>query len=170
MKHLMSAIAGLSLLALAAGPAGAGKAAGDYLTEDGKLKYELEIRDVQGGFAGFTGTAVKIEPGGGWTRYQVFKGRLTPKGKGKLSAAQLKSLAEDLARYDALHLKDKADVPMANPRVVTVQFGNHKAEMHLQAGAPLPKPPANPPGSVAERYGGVVAAVQALTNKVEKNE
>src|SRR5438105_3868867 len=76
---------GAGLVCLCVLPVGAGTSAKDYLTDEGKLKETLEIRDVQGGFAGFTGTAWKVEPDGQWGQYAVFQQKLTLKDKGQLS-------------------------------------------------------------------------------------
>src|SRR5438046_1764672 len=114
MRHLI-AFAGL---ALAAGVAGA-----DHLTADGKLKSQLEITDVQGGFAGFTGTKITVEPDGSWKVSQVFNRKDTEKKSGKFNARQLKQVAELLDRFGFDALPAKSGGPSkVNPHAVTVRF------------------------------------------------
>jgi hypothetical protein len=160
----MTRVIGLLLVgvlcgALAAPSRGQEKAKG-YLTADGKLTQALEIRDVQGGFAGFTGTHLKVEPDGKWVVSRVFREKLEKQREGQLSGDNLRKLAGALAKYDLLGLKSAGGRPMANPHLVTVEYGKVKATLTLGAGKPLPPPDAATPGG---RYGGIVAAARNLT-------
>src|SRR5262245_13578171 len=96
---------------------------GDYLA-DGQFKHAIVIRDVQGGFAGFTGRMWQIEPDGSWSTGTVFNQKIKVEHKGKLTKDQLAGLAKDFAKYDLAALKDmgKANV---NPHVVTITWGKH---------------------------------------------
>ncbi len=137
-----------------------------YLTPDGKLRQVLEIRDVQGGFAGFTGKNWRITPDGEWTRARVFNQKLDIEAKGKLPRDKLAALAKDLAQYDLDGLKNFGKVGV-NPHVVTIKWGNHQPALTLGAGQPLPKPALD---SVPGRFSGIVAAVLGLVETKKKKE
>jgi hypothetical protein len=154
------------LLLLLAAPARADEPA-SYLTKDGQLAQTLEIIDVQGGFAGFTGTAWVVEPSGKYAVYRVFNQKRDELGKGELSKEQLAALAKELDRYGAADLKGLGK-PMTNPHVVTVKWGKSSAELNLGAGEPLPKA-SDRKEDVGGRFAGVVAAVQAVA-KPKKEE
>ncbi|MCI0460043.1 MAG: hypothetical protein L0Z62_24085 [Gemmataceae bacterium] len=143
---------------------GAGEQASDYLTKDGQLRQALEVRDVQGGFAGFTGRQWTIEPSGKWTVHRVLNKPVEEEGKGELSKEQLAALAAELARYGLKDLPTKKlGRPMANPHEVTIKFGKQTARLTLGAGQPLPKIDPNKPRATVEgRYSGIVQAVQKL--------
>src|SRR5262245_44444635 len=126
----------LSICAVLQAPCmGQGKE-GDYLS-DGKLKETLEIRDLQGGFAGFTGKMWKIEPDGKWMMGSVFRLKVKDVAQGKLSEKELADLAKELARFDASNLKDQGKVT-TNPHVVRIKWGKHEAALTLGAGQKLP--------------------------------
>src|SRR5262245_29630940 len=92
-----------ALLLVLAAPA-RGDEPGAYL-KDGQLAQTLEIIDVQGGFAGFTGTAWVVEPSGKYTVYKVFNQKRDEIGKGELTKEQIAALAKELGRYGAADLK-----------------------------------------------------------------
>jgi hypothetical protein len=150
------------LLGLGVAPApGQGKAKG-YLTDDGQLTQSLEIRDVQGGFAGFTGTHTKIEPDGKWTVGRVFRQKVEVQRSGKLTKEEVATLAGALAKYDLLGLKSEGKTT-TNPHVLTVEFGKQKAVLTLGAGQQPPAPDRdNPTASVPGRFAGITAAVRDL--------
>ena len=131
----------------------------EYLTKDGKLTRALEVRDVQGGFAGFTGRVWTVDPAGRWTTGRVFNQKIDVEKKGELTKEQLAALAKELARHDLANLKSEGK-PTTNPHVVTIKFGDREATLNLGAGQPLPKP--DPKGGAAGRYAGIVKAVEAL--------
>lgn len=158
MRTLLTMTASAFLLTTLAVTGHAGGDLKSYLTPDGKLKHTLTIKDVQGGFAGFTGKMWKVEPNGKWTEYQVFNKKLTAKNKGMLKETQLKKLAEHLAKYDALKLKNLGKATV-NPHVLTIRFGKHKGVLTLRAGSPLPKQDTK---ALAGRFGGIARAVQAM--------
>ena len=145
------------LLFLTTLSAPAGKDAGDYLTKEGTLKQPLEILDVQGGFAGFTGTLLSVQPDGAWKRASVFPKKSKILQEGTFSKKQVRELAAALAKYDLLHLTDSGK-PSTNPHNVSLTFGKHTSELRLKGGEKLP-----PAGdSVAGRYAGIVRIVQEL--------
>src|SRR5947207_1255979 len=80
----------------------------DYLTKDGKLTQALKIVQLQGGFAGFTGTQFTIAPDGSWSSDRVFREKLTPKNKGRLSVQDLAKVAAILQKYDLDKLPEKS--------------------------------------------------------------
>jgi hypothetical protein len=151
------AILALTLFLVTTQPAPAGKDASDYLTMEGTLKHTLEILDVQGGFAGFTGTLLEVEPDGAWKRTGVNFNKTKTLGEGQLTKAQLTDLAKGLARFDLLRLADEGKT-MANPHNVTITFGKHTCELRLGGGKKLPEPGAG----VAGRYAGVLQTAQEL--------
>jgi hypothetical protein len=130
----------MALVALAA-LAAAGRAAepADYLTKDGQLKHALEFRDGQGGFAGVTGTAWKVEPDGSWavTTFLNDKDQKTL-ARGKLSAKQLSALAGHLAAQDVTGLpKALGGFTGANPHTFTLRFGEHATQVTVAPGQAL---------------------------------
>src|SRR5947207_3248040 len=113
MRTSMTLFAALGLLFFVALSAHAD----DYLTKDGKLTEKLKIVQLQGGFAGFTGTETTIEPDGTWTTASVFQRKTTPKSNGKLTAKQRETLAGILKKYDLAKLPEAAGKsPGANPK------------------------------------------------------
>jgi hypothetical protein len=136
----------------------------DYLTKDGKLKETLQVRDVQGGFAGFTGTLWQVETDGSWAVYRVVQQKQTLREKGQLTREQLKTLGRKLADFDLLNLANSGKSTV-NPHLVKIAFGKHEVVLTLGAGKPLPNtPPVNQQKlNVEERYARIVAAVRALT-------
>jgi hypothetical protein len=170
MKRAASSVLLAVLLGLLAAPADAGGDKGDkgdkggkdkYLTADGNLTATLEVVDVQGGFAGFTGLHIKVAKDGSWEISRVAQKKLKVLNSGQLSKDQLKGLAAALAKYDALGLKDEGKAG-ANPHNVTVRFGKHRATLALGAGKPLPSPSAT---EVPGRYSGIFAAVREAVMK-----
>jgi len=133
----------------------------DYLTPDGKLKHPLEVKQVQGGFAGFTGVVFVVQADGKWTKGSVFNQEVKPLASGQLNGDQLKGLAAELDKYKLLTLKSEGRV-MVNPSVVSVTFGKLKAELNQMGGAGVPKPDDK---TNAGRFGGVWSAVEKLTEK-----
>lgn len=122
------------------------------------LKETLKVKNVQGGFAGFTGKQWTIEPSGKWTAFEVFNERLTEKAKGELKPEQLASLAKDLEKYKLTALASKGK-ETTNPHVITISHGKKSTTLILPPGDGLPKPD---PTSVEGRYSGIVHAVRAL--------
>ena len=74
---------------------------------------------------------------------------------GTLKKKQLETLAAALKKYDPATLK-KSGKPSVNPRVLTIKYGKHSAEIILKAGAELPKPDTT---TNRGRAAGIVAAV-----------
>jgi hypothetical protein len=132
-------------------------AASDYLTKEGKLTEKLVVKDVQGGFVGFTGKQYTIDPDGSWDESTVKGIRLRTIRSGTLTKTQLAKLAEALKKYDVSTLKNEGK-PMANPRVIGVTYGKTTAELNLPGGAKPPKPDTR---EVAGRFAGILTAVRA---------
>jgi hypothetical protein len=131
---------------------------------EGKLPGKLTVKDLQGGFAGFTGKAYTIEPDGSYTVGNEFRGKLTVTSKGKLDAKALARLAAAVKRYDAATLKDTGKVE-TNPRVVTIILGKNTATMNLGTTSPLPAPNDK---DLTGRFSGVVSAVLEAIPKGRK--
>jgi len=141
---------GVSLASAAAGEAG------DYL-KDGRLKDRIEVIDLQGGFAGLTGTYYAIEPDGSWSTGPILppkEKRGEPKAKGKLTADQLAELAKDFARYDLAGLPSHGETTV-NPKVVRVRFGDKVSELQPKPG----KSTAEEDRAIRARYAGIAQAV-----------
>jgi hypothetical protein len=134
-------------------------AAKDDYTRNDRLSDTLEIVDVQGGFAGFTGTFWKVEPSGKWTSGSVFRQKHEVKQTGQLNKEQVSNLAKQLTKYDLKTLKSMKGRPMANPHVVTIKFGKQEVSLTLNTGDPLPSPDAT---SVPGSYAGIVEAAKQL--------
>jgi hypothetical protein len=138
----------------------------DYLTKDGKLKQRLELREVQGGFAGYTGTYWVIETDGSWSTGQVFmhspETKTSSAAKGQLTAAQLAGLAKVFAQHGLAELPNHGEAHV-NPHILTVQFG--KKTMTL-----LPAPgqaSAAEDKAIRARYWAILAAVTAVCREPE---
>jgi hypothetical protein len=157
----MRLLVAVALVCVAAAPAAAESKPEDYLDKAGMLKEKLEIRDLQGGFAGFTGRAWIIEPDGSYQAGRVGPNdRFEAESKGRLSKEKLAELARQLARNDLLALKDTGEAGV-NPHVVTIQFGKRTVTLNLPAGEPLPKP--NPDKPTAEgRFSAIVKSVEEM--------
>lgn len=138
------------------------------VTKEGKLTATLKVKDVQGGFAGFTGTLWTLEPSGKWTMSEVFNERLTEKARGELTKAQLTALVRELDRFDLDGLTSKqVGKREANPHVVTINHGKKTHTLTFGTGESLPKyDPDKPRATVEGRFSGIVEAVQkALKEK-----
>jgi hypothetical protein len=122
------------------------------------LKETLTIKDVQGGFAGFTGDQWTVEPSGKWSIATVFNERLTEKAKGMLTREQMTGLVKELEKYQLASLRNKGEEG-TNPHVVTIRHGKKEVHLILPTGDALPKPDAT---SIEGRYAGIAAAVQRL--------
>lgn len=140
----------------------------DSYLKDGKLTQTLEVNDVQGGFAGFTGKQWVVEPSGEWRISSVFNKRLTVEKKGTLTKEQMGALAKDLAKYDLAGLAGKTEGKvMVNPHVVTIKFGKDEATLNLPAGEALPKAGAD---TVSGRFSGIAGVVSELLKEPKKEK
>src|SRR5262245_30621019 len=160
---MVRATAIIVLALLAAVPCPGQDKTADYLTAGGQLKQPLHIRDVQGGFAGFTGTAWRIEADGQWSVARVFNKKEEVQGQGKLTPAQLVGLAKELAKYDLANLKTEGKASV-NPHVVTITWGRQEFVLTLMAGQALPGAGTD---SLPGRYSGVASAVREMLKKKE---
>jgi predicted secreted protein len=108
----------------------------------GGLKSKLTLKDAQGGFAGFTGWITTVNEDGAWNRRQFFNQQLRPiKRRGKMTAAQLKSLTAALATAQVEKLPARIGKFLgANPHVVTLTYGDRVSVLTLPTGARLPEP------------------------------
>ena len=131
----------MTFLLLFAGKTQANIPRDKFLTRDGKLSGTLTLKDVQGGFAGFTGVIWTIRPDGSWDRKRIIS-RTTQKPdlNGKLSAKKLRQIADVLthAQVDKLPAR-LGKFRGANPHVVTLGWGNRQCAWTLGPGMPVPK-------------------------------
>lgn len=140
-----------------------------YLTPEGKLAQPLTVVLAQGGFAGFTGTKWGIEVDGAWTQSDIHGAQHTPRANGKLSAEELKAVAERLAELDLLGLPRQAgEYRGANPSVVEIRFGDRSAELTLPPGGNPAVPGDDGEPSEEQRFGGILQTVKALLVAPEK--
>jgi hypothetical protein len=126
-----------------------------------KLAGKLVVRDVQGGFAGFTGTVYTVDADGSYTVGREARRKVTETAKGKLDAKALAKLAGAVKKYDAATLKSVGNVK-GNPRVITITYGKNTATLKLLGGGTLPK--VDEKGDEG-RFAGIVAAVVAAIPK-----
>ena len=121
-----------------------------FLTKEGKLTATLTLKDCQGGFVGTTGLIWTIRPDGSWDRKR-FINRTMRKAdqQGKLTAKQLKSLADVLAHAQVDKLPPKlGKFKGANPHVVKLSWGKRQSEWILPTGSPIPRYPDQPFGKL----------------------
>jgi hypothetical protein len=135
--------------------------AGDYLTDDGKLAGKLTLSHVQnGGFVGRLETAVSIEPDGAWTGHTAIGQQPKTPGKGKLSAAQLKALADALAKHELAKLPKVigSAKPLRSPRIaadgasttIEITFGKQKTVANFADGVEIDEATGKLRGQLAE--------------------
>jgi hypothetical protein len=136
-------------LVLAAGVTAAGA--------DEKLGEKLVVKELQGGFAGFTGKQWTIDTDGKWEEATVFNKKVTVTRSGKLEKKELEKLAAAVKKFDAGTLKNEGKEG-TNPKVVSVAYGKNTAELTLKTDGELGKPDAK---TIQGRFSGVVAAVKA---------
>ena len=155
------------LLGLYASICGAGSMS-EYLASDGQLQQTLVLEDVQGGVAGFTGTAWLIEPSGQWRVVPFHNIPLTsPRRQGKLAEAQLAALANQLATQDFLTLpRQLGGTPPVNPRQLTIRFGDKATTLVLSPLADLSEaapPPKDPQAAEWARFVALVLVIEHWT-------
>jgi len=143
-----------------------------YLTKDGKLSATLTLKDVQGGFAGFTGVIWTLHPDGSWGRKRIV-GRATRKSDltGKLTAKQLQQIADVLAHAQVDKLPGRlGKFRGANPHVVTLGWGKRQCAWTLPSGMPIPKYPDQPFGKLTEEdsFARIAQALHKLLKAPEK--
>ncbi|MCP4377785.1 MAG: sialate O-acetylesterase [bacterium] len=145
----------------AKGAASTTDGAGEYL-KDGKLKKRIEIRELQGGFAGFTGRYYAVEVDGTFSAGSAPVGRRPKKTTltYKLTEKQLAQLAAEFARHDLANLPSYGK-PVVNPRVIEIRFGENVSKLMPPRGK-LPKGNAK---TVLGRYNGIVRVMKALNKK-----
>ena len=144
----------------------AGDKADDYL-KGGKLKERLEILELQGGFAGFTGNYYTVELDGSWSTGPVIPRREKkgePKAKGKLTSGQLAQLAKELAKHDLAKLPSHGK-PVVNPKVIKVRFGERVSELQAKRGKLSVEDKA-----IRARFDGIAQAVKMLCTESKKEQ
>ena len=132
------------------------------------LTAKLSLKDAQGGFAGFNGWVITVEPDGTWERRPfAFTHKFKePDRRGKLTAAELKALAEKLKRSEIKSLPASlGKYQGANPHVVTLTFAGKACVFHLAPGAPLPK--ADPDGKLdaPAQFALIAQELMAIANQ-----
>ena len=128
----------------AASPPAKTSQAEDYLTPQGQLREVVELKDAQGGFAGMSGHVWLVLQNGQWTRRPFLnRTKQTPDAQGKLTADQLRTVAEQLALCRVEKLRGRIGGASGNnPHLITIRYGRRQSTLVLGTGAPLPA--ANP--------------------------
>lgn len=146
---------GSVLMLMATATASADERPGSYL-KDGKLAEKLTVLELQGGFAGFTGTYTIVENDGEWSTGPILPRdqRGAPTASGKLDAKQLTDLANVLAKNDLVNLRN-AGTPVTNPQITTIAWGEHSVTLMPKAKDP----------TIAARYEAIVEAVKQFAEK-----
>jgi hypothetical protein len=133
----------------------AGILPGDYLTAVGRLKERLEVRFVQSADGGFRGGYWAIEPDGSWSTGRIMPpgkgGKAAPSATGKLTVAQLATLAKALALHDLAGLESYAR-PTVHGGILTIQFGKRSVQLYITERN----------RAIRERFEGIEDAVRAL--------
>ncbi len=132
-----------------------------------KLTGTVEVNDLQGGFAGFSGTFTTIKTSGTWTRESGLQDR-TPRqrtGEGKLSAANAGKLAKAFSDHGFSKLPETiAEYNSVNPKVYEVQYGKKVVRVILKPGGNLPFVEGAPKTDL-ERIAVIVDLATQLTSK-----
>jgi hypothetical protein len=135
----------------------------EYLTPRDFLAERVEVRELRGGVAGFTGIYCSIEPDGAWSAGPLLPpaGRKgTPSDKGKADRNSLKRLAGEFERSDLAGLPNYGR-PLANPLVFKVFFGGRVSELMPGRDAA----PSAEDRSIRERYRSIVRVVMEQCGK-----
>ncbi len=98
-----------------------------------ELKYELVLREEQGGVAGLRGTRWSIKPDGSWevAKFKVVQSEdrvlENTRRKGKLTLEQVQSLVRELKSEKLLDIRSHLGTEEGiNPHRYILIFGNHK--------------------------------------------
>lgn len=138
-----------------------------FLGPDGQLRAGVELRDAQGGFAGFSGNLWTIEPDGTFRVARFLNEKVDePHRTGHLTRDSLASLAEVLAVQDFFGLPaNLGDEIQVNPHRVTLSFGQKTVTLWLPPGVGLTEAAAahrDDRKSPQARFLTTVQTVQAL--------
>jgi hypothetical protein len=155
----------LSVLSLVIAASSVGGADDEgLLTKEGKLRHVIEFREGQGGFAGVTGVAWKIETDGSWSVATFLNDRTTKTiREGKLNEKQLAALASHLTALDVADLpKQLGEFKGANPRSFLLRIGDRTTTVTAGPGQRLTEVVL--PGKAAwSRFAAAAAIIQAWT-------
>jgi hypothetical protein len=163
--QVKSIVVSVALLILVSGSA----SAENYLTKDGSLAQQLKVVELQGGFAGYTGTQLTIAPDGSWISETLFNQKITPKDKGKLSNKELAKLGAILEKYSLAKLPaESGKKPGANPHTITIEFGKKKVSLVGQT--PPQLDPKNPTGTAESRFAGITGGIIGMLMPSRKEE
>jgi hypothetical protein len=119
--------------------------------KEGKLTAALEVHELQGGFAGFTGKYYTIARDGSWTSGDVGPNeqREKPAASGKVKEKELQAIAVALAKNDLGNLPNHG-TPITNHTITRIIFGKRTAELLPEGKEP----------KVIARYEAIAAAVK----------
>jgi hypothetical protein len=140
----------------------------EYLTRDGRLKGQLELRDAREGFVGVSGEVWVVEPSGRWYVARFVNEHVgEPSRTGDLTRAELTRLAEELARqkFSTLPTLFGRDVPI-NRHFMTIAFADRKTTLVLKPGETVAEvaQTTDDPGAVT-RFLALVQTIQNLSEK-----
>jgi hypothetical protein len=110
-----------------------------FLGPDGQLTARVELKDAQGGFAGFSGTLWTIEPDGTFRVSQFLNEKVHgPDRTGQLTQESLTRLAEVLVVQDFLGLPMELGHQLrVNPHRLTLSFDQKTVSLGLPPGVSI---------------------------------
>jgi hypothetical protein len=130
MKTLLKTGAGLMFAAYLATPA--------FSMGDNPMDKTLEVRVLQSGFAGITGTIYRIEPNGEFVARNVInevEGEIIKSGQ--LNLEEMNAIAETLRDTDVEALPPATEIPVpVNPAMIELRYGDKTHLATLPAGDP----------------------------------
>lgn len=129
-----------------------------YLNDKGELKAPLEVKVLQGGFVGFSGSFIILLPDGTWESGKTLNDDKTAGKSGKYSKEKLAQLVKELEAQNLVGLGNFGGMQV-NPRIVTITFGTKSVSLR-----PGPQPGADNKTDVLtrERYNAIIQAVKAV--------
>jgi hypothetical protein len=136
------------------------------LGQVGDLHNQLEVRQVQSGIAGETGTQWLIKPDGAWSAQRVQSGTVPETyASGVLKPQELSRLREMLNEARIEKLPPKIGSPTrANPQTLTIRWGDHVTVLISPPGVD-PTNQLHTAGSPEQRAANIAREVQKLTTK-----
>lgn len=142
-----------------------------FITQEGKLKEELVLRDAQEGFAGVSGEIVTIEPEGAFTVARFLNEEIRkPHRRGKLRREELERIAIVLASnsFTKLPARIGRDAKI-NRHIFRLSFGKKESVLVLRPGETLEEAE-HAPGDASARFIAVATAVNSAVKPSSRDE
>lgn len=141
----------------------------NFLTENGKLKETLVLKDGQEGFVGIKGNIWTIEPSGLWHISHFLNEQIDkPYRKGYFTAKELATVADVLVsnKFSKLPAYFGRDLKI-NRHLLVIRFGKKSSTLVLNTGEPLTtKDVPMPQTHIWERF---IVIVQTIQNLLKDN-